>query len=401
MSIVLIVSVYLIPLLGWTMSTRTQAEVPGLTTDPEIYMNTTELITSKGFPCENHYVTTEDGFILNMQRIPHGRGENHTGAVSAKPTVLLQHGLLGSSNNFVLNPANESLAFILADAGADVWLGNVRGNTYSRAHKTLKPSDKKFWEWSFDEMAKYDLPAMIDYIVQTTGQPQVHYVGHSQGTLIGFAGFSQNKTLGQLVKTFIALAPVATVGHIKSPLRLLAPFSKGLKLFDLFGHGEFEPSSNLTKWLAKDVCKGLPLLCEDFFFVISGFDYATVNKTRVPVYVAHTPSGTSVQNMIHFGQEVNGDQFVMYDFGSASANMAHYGQATPPAYRPDEMDVPVVLFSGGKDFLADPDDVTWIRSQLKNIVGDHMIPHWEHLDFILALDAPSLCYNEIKRLVFS
>ena len=33
----------------------------------------TELITSKGYPCENHYVETEDGFILNMQRIPHGR----------------------------------------------------------------------------------------------------------------------------------------------------------------------------------------------------------------------------------------------------------------------------------------------------------------------------------------
>ncbi|XP_046573425.1 gastric triacylglycerol lipase-like [Haliotis rubra] len=226
MSIVLIVGVYLVAVLVGAESVYTLAP------DPEIYMNTTELITSKGFPCENHYVTTEDGFILNMQRIPHGRGNDTPG--TAKPAVFLQHGLLGSSNNFVLNPANESLAFILADAGDDVWLGNIRGNTYSRAHKTLKPSDNKFWEWSFDEMAKYDLPAMIDYIVRTTGQPQIHYVGHSQGTLIGFAGFSQNKTLGRLVKTFIALAPVATVGHIKSPLRLFAPLSKEFKLFDLF-----------------------------------------------------------------------------------------------------------------------------------------------------------------------
>ncbi|XP_067671236.1 lysosomal acid lipase/cholesteryl ester hydrolase-like [Haliotis asinina] len=392
MSIVL-VSAHLVAALVGVVSIHVLAP------DPEIYMNTTELITSKGFPCENHYVTTADGFILNMQRIPHGRGTNTPG--TAKPVVFLQHGLLGSSNNFVLNPANESLAFILADAGADVWLGNIRGNTYSRAHKTLKPSDNRFWEWSFDEMAKYDLPAMIDYILRTTGQPQIHYVGHSQGTLIGFAGFSQNKTLGQLVKTFIALAPVATVGHIKSPLRLLAPFSKEFKLFDLFGHGEFSSSSNLTKWLAKDVCKGLPVLCEDVFFVISGFDYSAVNKSRVPVYVAHTPSGTSVQNMMHFAQEVISNQFGKYDYGSATANMAHYGQSTPPNYHPDEMDVPVVLFSGGNDFLADPEDVTWIRSQLKNIVGDHVIPHWEHLDFILAMDAPSQCYKEITRLVLS
>lgn len=34
-------------------------------------------------------------------------------------------------------------------------------------------------------MAKYDLPATIDFIVQKTGQEKIHYVGHSQGTTIG------------------------------------------------------------------------------------------------------------------------------------------------------------------------------------------------------------------------
>ncbi|XP_046378386.2 lysosomal acid lipase/cholesteryl ester hydrolase-like [Haliotis rufescens] len=363
-------------------------------------MNATELITSKGFPCENHYVTTEDGFILNMQRIPHGRGDNSSGTV--RPAVMLQHGLLGSATNYLDNLANESLAFILADAGADVWLGNVRGNTYSRAHKTLKPSDEKFWAWSYDEMAKYDLPAMIDYIVQTTGQPQVHYVGHSQGTLIGFAGFSQNKTLGQLVKTFIALAPVATVGYIKSPLRLLAPFSKELgAAIGLFGHGEFLPSMELTTWFADGVCTDIPLICANVLFVLGGYDFKALNMSRVPVYIAHNPAGTSVRNVMHFAQGVNTDKFMMFDFESAAANMEHYGQSTPPLYHPERMEVPVVLFSGDRDFLADPTDVTWLRSQLKTTVADHVIPHWEHLDFIWAEDAPTLCYKEIQRLVFN
>jgi lysosomal acid lipase/cholesteryl ester hydrolase len=40
-------------------------------------------------------------------------------------------------------------------------LGNYRGNTYSRNHTFLTPKDKIFWEFTWDEMAKYDIPAEI------------------------------------------------------------------------------------------------------------------------------------------------------------------------------------------------------------------------------------------------
>lgn len=42
-----------------------------------------------------------------------------------------------------------------------------------------------FSNYSFDEMANYDLPASVNFILNKTGQEQLYYVGHSQGTTIG------------------------------------------------------------------------------------------------------------------------------------------------------------------------------------------------------------------------
>jgi pimeloyl-ACP methyl ester carboxylesterase len=134
--------------------------------DPDCDYNITQLIESKGYPCEEHKVTTKDGYILGVFRIPHGRNSSKSG----RP-VLLQHGLLDAATTWVLNFPNQSLAFILADIGYDVWLGNVRGNRYSRAHVKYNPDhDEAFWDFSWDDMARDDLPSMVYYILNATQQ---------------------------------------------------------------------------------------------------------------------------------------------------------------------------------------------------------------------------------------
>ena len=80
-----------------------------------------------------------------MQRIPRGRGEKENSA--PKQVAFLQHGILADATNWVMDTPTRSLAYILADQGFDVWLGNIRGNDYSNRHVKYHTYQWQFWNW--------------------------------------------------------------------------------------------------------------------------------------------------------------------------------------------------------------------------------------------------------------
>ncbi|KAF6317404.1 lipase A, lysosomal acid type [Rhinolophus ferrumequinum] len=369
-----------------------------LTVDPETNMNVSEIISYWGFPSEEHFVETEDGYILCLHRIPHGR-KNHSD-IGPRQVVFLQHGLLADSSNWVTNLPNSSLGFILADAGFDVWMGNSRGNTWSRKHKTLSVSQDEFWAFSYDEMANYDLPASINFILNKTGQQQVYYVGHSQGTTIGFIAFSRIPELAKKIKMFFALAPVASITFSTSPITKLGRLPD-LLIKDVFGVKQFLPQSAVLKWLSTHVCNHVILkeLCGNVFFVLCGFNERNLNMSRVPVYITHSPAGTSVQNMIHWRQTFKSQKFQAFDWGSSAKNYFHYNQTYPPTYNVKDMLVPTAVWSGDQDWLADVKDISILLTQITNLVYHEAIPEWEHLDFIWGLDAPWRLYNKMVNLM--
>lgn len=77
---------------------------------------------------------------------------------------------------------------------------------------------------SWQEMAEYDLPAVIHYVLNATNATTVYYIGHSQGTMIANAQFSVDKGLASKIKLFISMAPIAKVTHVRGLLGFINPY---------------------------------------------------------------------------------------------------------------------------------------------------------------------------------
>jgi lysosomal acid lipase/cholesteryl ester hydrolase len=112
----------------------------------------------------------------------------------------------------------------LAEEGFDVWMGNARGNYYSRKHVRLNPDailNTAFWQFSWDEIGNIDLPTMIDYALEKSGRDRLHYVGHSQGTTAFFVMGSLRPNYNQKIISMHAFAPVAYMANNRNPLLMV------------------------------------------------------------------------------------------------------------------------------------------------------------------------------------
>lgn len=67
-------------------------------------------------------------------------------------------------------------------------------------------------------MGMYDVPAIIDYILDKTGQTSLLYVGYSQGTTAFFVMASERPEYNAKVRVMVCLAPIAFLSNQRSPL---------------------------------------------------------------------------------------------------------------------------------------------------------------------------------------
>ncbi|KAG0608302.1 hypothetical protein M758_8G095300 [Ceratodon purpureus] len=339
-------------------------------------------------------VQTSDGFLLGLQHIPYGVA-GITNDTQKRPPVFLQHGLTQGGDDWVLNSPSQSLAYILADRGFDVWIGNLRGTRFSHGHTTLSPDDWRFWDWSFNEHASIDMPTMVGYVQRSTAS-QVYYVGHSQGTIMALAAMSDPDTgMSNLLKASALLAPIAYMQHMKSQLLSVSVDLMLDKIVGIFGTREFNLNNEVGEKLLGLACAEPNVFCDNLFRAYTGPN-CCFNDSRALYYLQWEPQSTSTKNLQHLAQMIRSGKFERFDYGWLG-NIIHYKQGTPPLY--DLSRIPsatnILMVSGGQDGLADPSDVKKLQDEMTCQVESLILPSYGHADFVVGTQAHVDVYNRV------
>ncbi|XP_070383167.1 lipase member N-like [Dermacentor albipictus] len=366
----------------------------------QAHLTPCELIKYHGYPCELSYATTDDGYVLEVDHVPHGR-EGSPSAAGGQRTprypVLLVPSFTCASDMWFLNYPSQSPGFLLADSGFDVWSMNSREAKPYSNHTKLSQGDGKYWRWSFDEIGRYDVAACVDHVLKATGAPKLTIMALSQGVAITLVFLSTRPEYNEKVDLVIAYGPVANITHSGRPFSLAMPLLPPvLFALDPSGRGAYVGVSGGVKRFLSKICEAATgRLCSPVFTLTLLSSPLQLNKTRIPVYVGHFPMGTTVQNMRHYHQMYKAQNFVMYDHGTTE-NQRRYGQVAPPAYPLELITTPIAVFTSEGDFVADARDVADLMARLgSSVILHRVVPEkkFAHLDFALGYNAKEFLHN--------
>jgi pimeloyl-ACP methyl ester carboxylesterase len=350
---------------------------------------------------EEVQVTTEDRYINTLWVLTSKDKQKKNGQ-----SIIFQHGLLDGGFTWLIL-GEDSLPKKLCEQGYTVYISYIRGTQFSRSHLDHDSgllSD--YWNFSFDEMAQYDLPAMINLIKEREHVEKVIYIGHSQGTLIYFLAYMNNPDfIEKNIQKFIALGTVPNVNNAPHFL---------IKLFQLSNILSFIPVKNFLTFpkefgqVAVPLCTSkAKVLCNKILSISFGGlkDTGRINYDRLGSTIfLYEPGGTSLQNMKHWIQIATAKKLQKYDYGSIIENMKHYNQITPPAYDLNKMkkySVPSLMTTSDADPFANPKDTLEFVDLIenKNIVEILSLTNYNHLDYFWADSAIEEIFPKVLSFV--
>lgn len=354
-----------------------------------------ELCELYGYYAEEHVVQTKDGYLLGVHRLAWRRGEEEQrvnsgpGSVSKK-VIYLHHGLMMNSEVWVcITEKERCLPFLLVEQGYDVWMGNNRGNKYSKKCIHYGPTEVPFWNFSMDQFAFHDIPDTINYVLSTTHSQSLSYIGFSQGTAQAFATLSIHPNLNSKVDVFIALAPAMAPPGLASGIVSSLCKSNPQVLFLAFGRRALLGSA--TMWQALLYPAIFTWVIDKSLSFLFSWNMTNITPHQKLAAYPHLFSFTSTKSVVHWFQIIRNGKFQMFDDEvssptSFSTAARYYKVAKFPTRN---IKTPIVLVYGGSDSLV---DINLMLKELPKHTVAKCVPKYEHLDLLWA--------NDVDRLVF-
>jgi len=379
-----------------------------------------EFAESRGFTVQEHTVETDDGYLLTLHRLlpKNYRPENLTNypdlhdmagvgaksskkkaylAVPCRGVVFFQHGFLQSSECWIFRKdSNQALPFLLASQGYDCWFGNVRGNKYSMKHRTLSPTGTAFWNYSIDDIALKDVPAMLNYVVSNTGPDEkINYIGFSQGTAIGFAAFSRFPELSSKIRVFVALGPAACVRELRNQLVAAVSTSRPQFIFLLFGKKALLNTAMF--WRKVVPSKTYVYIIDSALDFLFGWKTQNIDPEEKSLLYYHLYSTCSVKCVVHWFQITHSGRFQMFDDNIAVVNRSHrYKAYLLPRYDIRMIQCPIAIFWGGRDTVPNHE---FFLENLEGKAQFFKLDTYEHLDFLYSKNANKEVYQDVINII--
>ncbi|SCU88442.1 LAMI_0D10110g1_1 [Lachancea mirantina] len=357
----------------------------------------TDICHAHGYEVQEHVVKTQDNYLLTIHRILNPEFRSST--IDKEKVVYFHHGLLTNSELFLLGETTgKCLPFLLADRGYDVWLGNNRGNKYSRKHINLSSKDVKFWDFSLDEYAIFDIPDTLKYILDTTLAGQLTYIGFSQGSSQALAAFSINPQLRHRVRLFVGLSPPLIPRSLSHPVARFLVRSSAELLYCIFGRRAILPFVVICQKLLGPI--NYMRVVDRSLIYLFNWKSKRINETQKQVGYTHMFSPSSVKSVVHWFQIINNKRFQMYQeeisrlYASLPSLHGKLHRCAPfPVQVIEKM--PMMLMYGTDDILIDMD---LTQQKLKGNMGDvtlHPLAGYEHMDPLWADDVVDQVFTPI------
>lgn len=386
------------------------------------------LLRLRGFDSKLYYVRTSDGYYVHVVRIVNPNLSLAKGA--HKRPVIFNHGLFESATIWLMNARgvrptsyNQTCGMMpkmaginatsadvarwrylnapmmLSNNGYDVWLMSMRGTEFSLKHNTKSANRTAFWNYSLDDFALNDIPAVVDYVRAKTGSPKVGYVGHSQATLTMFALLSTRPEYATRVEPVIAVAPVTYFKSITSVGRALFNLIR-LTTFD-DEHGPYPPNAKQMRNFQSVICDTKMIssfACQFIELLIAG-----QGRRWLRGYYNHMPHYTSLKVLRQFDQLISSGRYAMYDYG-AEGNLRHYGSRRNPDYKIERIKSrSIVLIAARLDALSAPSDIEQFKRELRVPLYKSIMVEgrFNHFDLITHPESRRLVNEPILKVMES